>query len=136
VAGILTIYPDLHIQVEGHTDNVGGVEFNQQLSEQRASSVRAFLVEQGVRPESIESRGAGMSEPVASNDSAAGRQLNRRVDLVVTGKAIGTTVGTVEQPSTTSPPTQPAPNNGYPAGSLPATNAPATPATEPPLPQR
>jgi outer membrane protein OmpA-like peptidoglycan-associated protein len=136
VAGILAIYPDLHIQVEGHTDNVGGVEFNQQLSEQRASSVRAFLVEQGVRPESIESRGAGMSEPVASNDSAAGRQLNRRVDLVVTGKAIGTTVGTIEQPSTASPTTQPTPSNGYPAGSLPDTNTPATPTTEPPLPQR
>jgi len=69
----------------------------QRLSEQRANGVRSFLVEQGVRPEIIESRGVGMSEPVASNSTTAGRQLNRRVDLVVSGQAIGTT-GALQQP--------------------------------------
>ncbi len=97
IAGILQAYPDLHVEVEGHTDNVGGVEFNQQLSEQRASGVRNFLVSQGVRPETIESRGTGKSEPVASNSTATGRQLNRRVDLVVSGLPIGTT-GALQQP--------------------------------------
>jgi outer membrane protein OmpA-like peptidoglycan-associated protein len=97
VAGILQAYPDLHVQVEGHTDNVGGVDFNQRLSEQRASGVRNFLVAQGVRPDIIDSRGVGMSEPVASNSTAMGRQLNRRVDLVVSGQAIGTT-GALQQP--------------------------------------
>jgi outer membrane protein OmpA-like peptidoglycan-associated protein len=97
VAGILQAYPDLHVQVEGHTDNVGGVDFNQRLSEQRARGVRNFLVAQGVRPDIIDSRGVGMSEPVASNSTATGRQLNRRVDLVVSGQAIGTT-GALQQP--------------------------------------
>jgi outer membrane protein OmpA-like peptidoglycan-associated protein len=116
VAGILQAYPDLRVQVEGHTDNVGGVEFNQQLSEQRANSVRNFLVEQGVRPEIIEWRGAGMSEPVASNSTSAGRQQNRRVDLVVSGQTIGTT-GPSQQPA--SPSSQPGVNDSYPARSLP-----------------
>ena len=98
IAGILLAYPDLHVQVEGHTDNVGGIEFNQQLSERRAESVRNLLLAQGVKPESIESHGAGMSQPVASNSTPAGRQLNRRVDLVVTGKAIGTTTGALQPP--------------------------------------
>jgi outer membrane protein OmpA-like peptidoglycan-associated protein len=93
VAGILMAYPDLHVQVEGHTDNVGGVEYNQQLSEKRAAAVREFLVQQGVKSTDIESRGFGMDQPVATNATATGRQLNRRVDLVVTGQAIGTTAG-------------------------------------------
>jgi outer membrane protein OmpA-like peptidoglycan-associated protein len=97
VAGILQSYPDLHVQVEGHTDNIGGAEFNQQLSEQRARTVKNFLVEQGVKPEIIESRGLGVSEPAASNSTAAGRRLNRRVDLVVSGAAIGTT-GALREP--------------------------------------
>jgi hypothetical protein len=92
------------------------VGFNQQLSEQRANGVRNFLVEQGVRPEIIESRGAGMSEPVASNSTAAGRQQNRRVDLVVSGQIIGTT-GAWQQP--VSPSSQPGVNDSYPARSLP-----------------
>ena len=91
VAGILLAYPDLNISVEGHTDNVGGSGYNQELSERRASSVREFLVQQGVRPENIQSHGFGMTQPKASNATATGRQLNRRVDLIVTGQAIGNT---------------------------------------------
>src|SRR2546427_659098 len=81
VAGILMAYPDLHVQVEGHTDNVGGADFNQQLSEKRAAAVRDFLVQQGVKSTDIESRGFGMDQPVATNATATARQLNRRVDL-------------------------------------------------------
>jgi outer membrane protein OmpA-like peptidoglycan-associated protein len=126
VAGILQAYPDLQVQVEGHTDNVGGVEFNQQLSERRAEGVRSYLVAQGVKPESIESRGAGMSEPVASNSTAQGRQLNRRVDLVVTGQAIGNPTGAVQQQPTANPAAEPAGTENYPARSAPtSTDSPA-----------
>ena len=135
VAGILQAYPDLHVQVEGHTDNVGGVEFNQQLSEQRADGVRSYLVAQGVKPESIESHGAGMSEPVASNATAPGRQLNRRVDLVVTGQAIGNPTGAVPEQPAANPAAQPAGSENYPARSAPtSTDSPAKQSTQPPLP--
>jgi outer membrane protein OmpA-like peptidoglycan-associated protein len=110
VAGILLAYPDLHMNVEGHTDDVGGVEFNQRLSEQRATAVRSFLVEQGVKAEIIESHGVGMSEPVASNSTPEGRQRNRRVDLVVSGQSIGTT-GALEQPE--SPASLPSASDNY-----------------------
>jgi outer membrane protein OmpA-like peptidoglycan-associated protein len=134
VAGILLAYPDLHVNVEGHTDNVGGIEFNQRLSEERANSVRAFLVEQGVRPENIESHGVGMSEPVASNSTREGRQMNRRVDLVVSGQSIGTT-GALRQPET--PTGQAGVNDRYPAGTQPtAPNTTAQPATQPTMPQQ
>jgi outer membrane protein OmpA-like peptidoglycan-associated protein len=130
VAGILLAYPDLHVNVEGHTDNVGGVEFNQRLSDDRANAVRSFLVEQGVRPENIESHGVGMSEPVASNSTREGRQLNRRVDLVVSGQSIGTT-GALRQPQT--PVGQPGVNDRYPMGTQPTTTQPAT---QPTMPQQ
>ena len=134
VAGILLAYPDLHVNVEGHTDNVGGVEFNQRLSEERANAVRAFLVEQGVRPENIESHGVGMSEPVASNSTREGRQMNRRVDLVVSGQSIGTT-GALRHPET--PVGEPGVNDRYPAGTQPTTpNTSTQPATQPTMPQR
>jgi outer membrane protein OmpA-like peptidoglycan-associated protein len=89
VAGILMAYPDLKVQVEGFTDSTGSDAYNQRLSENRADSVRSFLVSQGVPSSNITAQGFGESEPVASNDSAAGRQLNRRVNLVVSGNAIG-----------------------------------------------
>jgi outer membrane protein OmpA-like peptidoglycan-associated protein len=91
VAGILLAYPGLRVQVEGHTDSVGGDEYNQQLSENRAAAVRDYLTQQGVSRDAISSAGFGKTQPVASNDTAAGRQQNRRVDLVVSGEAIGTT---------------------------------------------
>jgi outer membrane protein OmpA-like peptidoglycan-associated protein len=89
VAGILLAYPGLDIAVGGYTDNVGGDAMNQKLSEDRAGSVRDYLVQQGVATASVTARGFGNSLAVASNDNAAGRQQNRRVELVVSGEAIG-----------------------------------------------
>ncbi len=92
VAGILLAYPGLSIEVGGYTDNVGGDAMNQTLSENRASSVRDYLVQQGVATGSVSSRGFGNTLPVASNDNSAGRQQNRRVELLVSGEAIGVPV--------------------------------------------
>jgi len=89
VAGILIAYPGLNIEVGGYTDNVGGDAMNQTLSENRAGAVRSYLVEQGVTTNSVTSKGFGNTLPVASNENAAGRQENRRVELVVSGDAIG-----------------------------------------------
>jgi outer membrane protein OmpA-like peptidoglycan-associated protein len=92
VAGILIAYPSLNIAVGGYTDNVGGDEMNQKLSENRAGSVRDYLVQEGVVAGSVSATGFGNSSPVASNDNSAGRQENRRVELVVSGEAIGSPV--------------------------------------------
>lgn len=92
VAGILLAYPGLNIAVGGYTDNVGGDEMNQRLSEHRADSVRDYLVQQGVATNSLSSKGFGNTLPVASNDNSAGRQQNRRVELLVSGEAIGSPV--------------------------------------------
>ncbi len=92
VAGILLAYPGLKIEVGGYTDNVGGDVMNQTLSENRAGSVRSYLVEEGVSTNSVTAKGFGNTLPVASNDNAAGRQENRRVELVVSGDLIGATV--------------------------------------------
>jgi len=92
VAGILLAYPGLNIAVGGYTDNVGGDTMNQTLSEHRARSVRDYLVQQGVAGNSVSARGFGNTLPVSSNDSSAGRQQNRRVELLVSGDAIGTPV--------------------------------------------
>ena len=89
VAGILLAYPGLNIEVGGYTDNVGGNEMNQTLSENRAGAVRDYLVNQGVAKGSVNATGFGNTMPVASNDNSAGRQQNRRVELVVSGEAIG-----------------------------------------------
>ena len=89
VAGILLAYPALNIEVGGYTDNVGGDQMNQALSENRASSVRDYLVQQGVLAHSVSAKGFGNTLPVASNENSAGRQQNRRVELVVSGDAIG-----------------------------------------------
>ena len=92
VAGILIAYPSLNIAVGGYTDNVGGDEMNQKLSENRAGAVRDYLVQQGVVANSVSATGFGNTLPVASNDNSAGRQENRRVELVVSGEAIGSPV--------------------------------------------
>ncbi len=94
VAGILIAYPGLNIAVGGYTDNVGWDEMNQKLSENRASTVREYLVAQGVPSASVGATGFGNSSPVATNDNASGRQENRRVELVVSGDAIGSPVNT------------------------------------------
>jgi outer membrane protein OmpA-like peptidoglycan-associated protein len=91
VAGILLGHPGLKLEVEGHTDSVGGEQYNQRLSEQRAGSVRDYLLHQGIKEmNSVPAKGFGKSQPVATNDTAAGRQLNRRVELIVSGELIGT----------------------------------------------
>jgi outer membrane protein OmpA-like peptidoglycan-associated protein len=92
VAGILIAYPGLNIEVGGYTDNVGGDDMNQKLSENRAGAVRDYLVQQGVTTNSVSSKGYGNTLPVASNDNSAGRQENRRVELVVSGDPIGSPV--------------------------------------------
>jgi outer membrane protein OmpA-like peptidoglycan-associated protein len=94
VVGILIAYPGLNIEVGGYTDDVGSDAMNQKLSENRAGSVRDYLVTEGVSNNSVTSKGFGNTMPVASNDNSAGRQANRRVELVVSGEAIGSSVNT------------------------------------------
>lgn len=91
VSGILLAYPSLHVQIEGHTDSVGSDEYNQTLSENRANAVKDYFVQQGIQSESIEARGFGKTQPIATNDTPEGRQQNRRVELVLSGDAIGNT---------------------------------------------
>jgi outer membrane protein OmpA-like peptidoglycan-associated protein len=107
VSGILLAYPDLKVQVEGYTDNIGGDQYNLTLSQQRGDAVRAYLVSQGVSPNNITATGYGMSNPVADNSTAAGRAQNRRVNLVVSGNAIG-----VQQTAPTAAPPPPPPPSG------------------------
>ena len=95
VASILSGHPGLRLDVEAYTDNsVGGDESNQRLSEQRGSSVRDYLIQQGMLTDSVTTKGFGQAEPVASNDAAQGRQQNRRVELVISGEIIGAGIGT------------------------------------------
>jgi len=89
VAGILLAYPGLKVQVEGFTDSVGSDEYNQKLSEDRAATVKDFLVSQGVSGNNITSQGFGKTRPVADNSTSQGRAQNRRVNLIVSGDAIG-----------------------------------------------
>jgi len=92
ISGIVLSHPGLKLDVEGHTDSVGGDQYNQTLSEQRAAAVLTYLRSSGIAPDAVSSRGFGKTMPVASNDTAAGRQLNRRVELVVSGEIIGTKI--------------------------------------------
>jgi outer membrane protein OmpA-like peptidoglycan-associated protein len=103
ISGIVEAYPDLKLQVEGHTDSIGTDQYNQHLSERRASSVQAYLISNGVKPDSITAQGFGKADPVADNSTAKGRKLNRRVEMVVSGDVIGTQIGT---PSITLEPGQ------------------------------
>ncbi|HEU5022771.1 MAG TPA: OmpA family protein [Bryobacteraceae bacterium] len=96
VSGILLAYPSLHLTVEGHTDSTGSDEYNQKLSERRADSVRQYLVSNGIAENNIEAHGYGKTRPVATNDTAAGRQQNRRVELVVNGDVIGQPLSAAE----------------------------------------
>jgi outer membrane protein OmpA-like peptidoglycan-associated protein len=125
IAGIIISHPGLNLQVEGYTDSTGTAQFNQKLSEQRANAVRDFLLQQGVNTQAMTAVGYGENYPVASNDTASGRQLNRRVELVVSGEVIGVKIGT--PPSATQTPgmgqmppaNQPGTVNQPPAGSRP-----------------
>jgi outer membrane protein OmpA-like peptidoglycan-associated protein len=99
VSGIILAYPSLHLAVEGHTDSIGSDEYNQNLSEQRAEAVRDYFVQQGISANSIEARGFGKTEPIASNDTSEGRQQNRRVELILSGDAIGNAIIDDAQPA-------------------------------------
>ncbi|MEJ2245686.1 MAG: OmpA family protein [Acidobacteriota bacterium] len=92
ISGILLNYPELRIESEGHTDNVGSLELNQGLSQRRADAVREYLISMGIPASSISSVGKNYSVPVASNDSSEGRQKNRRVELIVSGEVIGVNI--------------------------------------------
>ena len=102
IAVVLTQYPQHQILVEGHTDATGGDDFNLQLSRDRANSVRTSLVAGGVEASRITAEGFGESRPVASNDNAAGRQQNRRVEIVIVGA--GTVADAVQRDTTAAPP--------------------------------
>lgn len=126
VSGILLAYPGLKLQVEGYTDNVGSDPYNQKLSQQRADAVRDYLVSQGVAAQNITSTGYGKADPVADNSTANGRAQNRRVQLVVSGNAIGVQEqapsANGQQPST--PPAQSAPQQQPPANNTGVSNVP------------
>ena len=102
VSGIILAYPSLHVSVEGHTDSVGSDEYNQTLSEMRAQAVRDYFVQQGISSSTIEFHGYGKTAPIASNDTAEGRQQNRRVELVLSGDAIGNLEGPSSGPATSA----------------------------------
>jgi len=106
VSGIILSHPGLRIEVEGHTDSVGSDEYNQKLSEQRAGSVKDYLANQGIKMDVLTARGFGESSPVADNNTASGRQQNRRVELVVSGEVIGTKLSDIR--GTTTAPAVPA----------------------------
>jgi len=93
LSGILLAHLSLELEVEGHTDSVGSEEYNMQLSERRANAVRDYLIHEGINSSSIAARGFGEDQAIATNDTAAGRQENRRVEMVVSGDAIGTQTG-------------------------------------------
>jgi len=98
VAGIVLAYPGLRLALEGHTDSIGSDEYNMTLSQKRAESVREYLISQAVPTASITAQGFGKADPVASNASAAGRQRNRRVEMVVSGEVIGTQIAPLRTP--------------------------------------
>jgi outer membrane protein OmpA-like peptidoglycan-associated protein len=89
VSGILLAYPTLHVNVEGHTDSVGTDDYNLKLSQRRADAVRDYLTSNSISAANVQSIGLGKAGPVASNDTAPGRQQNRRVEMVVSGDVIG-----------------------------------------------
>ena len=128
ISGILLAYPDLKVQVEGYTDNIGSDEYNQNLSEKRADSVRDYLVSQNVPETNVTAEGYGKSNPIADNSTSSGRAQNRRVELVVSGASIG--IGREQPPSAQAAP-QPAPPTQE---VTPA--KPAVPAAIIPQPQR
>jgi outer membrane protein OmpA-like peptidoglycan-associated protein len=93
LGGIVLAHPGLKLDIEGHTDSTGSDALNQKLSDQRADSVRKYLIEQGLPETSLIAVGFGSSMPVADNATAAGRQQNRRVEIIVSGEVIGTKIG-------------------------------------------
>ena len=101
ISGIVLAYPELQLAIEGNTDSIGGDAYNQVLSEKRAEAVRSYLTEQGLPGSSMTAAGFGETRPATSNDTAEGRQINRRVELVVSGEVIGTKIGLLTVPTNT-----------------------------------
>jgi outer membrane protein OmpA-like peptidoglycan-associated protein len=93
ISGIILSHPGLRLEVDGYTDSIGSDAYNMKLSEERAGSVRTYMIGQGIASDNLTAAGFGKDNPVASNDTAAGRQKNRRVELVVSGDIIGTPIG-------------------------------------------
>ena len=93
ISGIILSHPGLRLEVDGYTDSVGSEDYNMTLSENRAQGVQSYLIGEGIAPDDITAKGFGKDDPVASNDTAAGRQKNRRVEMVVSGDIIGTPIG-------------------------------------------
>jgi outer membrane protein OmpA-like peptidoglycan-associated protein len=96
ISGILLSHPGLRVEVDGYTDSIGTEDYNMKLSESRAQGVQSYLIGEGLAPDDIVAKGFGKDNPVASNDNAAGRQKNRRVEMVVSGDIIGTPIGPVK----------------------------------------
>ena len=97
ISGIVLAYPDLKLAIEGNTDSVGTDAMNQTLSEKRAGSVMDYLAKENIPAGSMTAQGFGKSQPIASNDTAEGRQQNRRVEMIVSGDVIGTTIGATSE---------------------------------------
>jgi outer membrane protein OmpA-like peptidoglycan-associated protein len=93
ISGVILSHQGLKLEVEGYTDSTGSDEFNMTLSQQRADGVRGYLVQQGLAAEAVAAKGLGKATPVADNSTAEGRKKNRRVELIVSGEAIGMTIG-------------------------------------------
>jgi len=93
LSGIIQAHPGLNLAIEGHTDTTGSADFNMKLSQQRADTVREFLISQGLSPDTITAKGMGEDNPVADNSTAAGRKQNRRVEIIVSGEVIGAKLG-------------------------------------------
>jgi outer membrane protein OmpA-like peptidoglycan-associated protein len=100
---VVLAYPTLRLGIEGNTDSVGSDIYNQGLSERRAEAVRSYLAQQGVPESSMTAKGLGKTQSIAPNGTAAGRQQNRRVELIVTGEVIGTTIGSLQTQPTSLP---------------------------------
>jgi len=97
IAGILTVFRETNVTVEGHTDNVGTEAYNQKLSQDRANNVMDFLIAQGIDEGRLKAVGYNFSRPVASNDTEEGRKKNRRVDLVIVGQEMDETSGSANK---------------------------------------
>jgi len=93
ISGIILSHPGLRLEVDGYTDSIGSDSYNMKLSDERADAVRTYLTGQGIASDNVTAKGFGKENPVASNDTAAGRQQNRRVELVVSGEIIGQSIG-------------------------------------------
>ncbi len=93
LSGIIQAHPGLNLAIEGYTDTTGTPARNMTLSQQRADGVRQFLIKEGLAPATISSKGLGQADPIADNSTAAGRQANRRVEIILSGSVIGVKVG-------------------------------------------